>query len=612
MMTAPPDRHEDELPRDTPQDPPAPSQQTSWPDAPSRDALQLIAEGVTQLAGFGVAAISAVREDGKMEVMAVAGSDAARLELQGRRTPVDRLAGELEKADDWGLLRFVPHERLDPDAGEDWGWVPDIAPIEAEDAWHPLDMLVAPLYDDDDQLRGSLAIDLPLDGRRPGQGQRAVLNQYAEQARRSVLVALERERLAERVRMADAARRIVRTATAQLSLDRIVADSREALIDGFRAAGMWLQTFDREDHGARGEIYSSDGSHIHPTPDLVAIAEASARRAWEQQQAAVVAPYREFGPTISPAQGELVLEFLAEIGVESLLFTPLGAGPECLGNLVLTRAAGAPEWTEAEAATALDIGHDLGRAILNARIFEREHELVEELQELDSYKGRLIATVAHELKNPLTSVMGHLEMLESSPDFSGTTRTSLNAMDRGTQRMVRVIEDLLLLSKIGDPDDPVIAAPVDLGRIVDDVVDLITVPAEQKQIELTVELPTGPVFALGDHDELDRVAANLVSNAVKYSPAAGSVRIVVDRAGNDVLLTVTDQGIGISREDLMQLGTEFFRSSNPEAVAQPGTGLGLAIVRRIVDRHGGRLEVESELGRGSTFRVWLPAADADR
>ena len=598
--------------RDIPQDPIAPAESLDWSDAPSRDAIQLIAEGVTQLAGFGVAAISAVREDGKLEVMAVAGSDAAREQLHGVRTPVDRLSRELEKADDWGLLRFVPHERLDPGAGDEWGWVPDIEPIDAEDAWHPLDLLVAPLYDDDGDLRGSLAIDLPIDGRRPGGVQRAVLNRYAERARRAVLVALERERLADRVRMADAARRIVRTATAQLSLDRIVADSREALVEGFRAAGMWLQTFDRDDHGgARGEIYSSDGSHIRLTPELVAIAEAAARVAWDQQQAAVVAPYREFGPSITPEQGELVLAFLAEIGVESLLFTPLGAGPECLGNLVLTRAAGGPEWTEAEAATALDIGHDLGRAILNARIFEREHELVEELQELDSYKGRLIATVAHELKNPLTSIMGHLEMLESSPDLTGTTRTSLNAMDRGAQRMVRVIEDLLLLSKVGDPDDPVIAAPVDLARVVDDVVDLTMVAAEQKGLEVTVELPAGPVFAHGDHDELDRVAANLVSNAVKYTRPSGSVRIVLDRAGNDVVLTVADQGIGIGEEDLLRLGTEFFRSSNPEAVAQPGTGLGLAIVRRIVDRHGGRLEIESELGRGSTFQVWLPAADPD-
>ena len=185
----------------------------------------------------------------------------------------------------------------------------------------------------------------------------------------------------------------------------------------------------------------------------------------------MVAPNRPF-QTVTDAEGHQILAFLASLGVESVLFAPLGAGPECLGNLVLTRSIGDPEWTEAEATTALDIGHDLGRAILNARTFEREHQLVQELRELDAYKGQLIATVAHELKNPLTSVMGHLEMLESSPDFSGTTLTSLAVMDRGAKRMVKVIDDLLLLSKVGDPDNPIIAAPVDLRQIIEDVVDL--------------------------------------------------------------------------------------------------------------------------------------------
>src|SRR4051794_32909757 len=121
-----------------------------WSDAPSRDALQLIAEGVTQVAGFGVAAISVARDDGKLEVMAVAGSDAAREALEGTRTPLDRLTREIAKADDWGLLRFVPHERLDPDVGGDWGWVPDLEPVDGDpDAWHPMDLLIAPLYGED-------------------------------------------------------------------------------------------------------------------------------------------------------------------------------------------------------------------------------------------------------------------------------------------------------------------------------------------------------------------------------------------------------------------------------------------------------------------------------
>jgi signal transduction histidine kinase len=591
--------------RETSQAAQVPDPHTSWSDAPSRDALQLIAEGVTQVAGFGIAAISVARPDGKLEVMAVAGSDAARESLQGRRTPIDQLSREIAKADDWGLLRFVPHERLDPSAGETWGWVPDVDPIDdAPDAWHPLDMLIAPLYADG-VLRGTLAIDLPVDGRRPGEAQRAVLNSYAEQAGRAVVVALEREALAEQVRMAEAARRIVRRATAQLSLDRIVADSREALVDGFRAAGMWLQTFDGS---GRSAIYSADGVSIELSPEMVAIAEREARLAWDQQRAVVVAGYRGFAETTTPEEGEQILAFIADIGVESLLFTPIGAGPECLGNLVLTRPPGALEWTEAEAATALDIGHDLGRAILNARTFEREHQLVEELRELDTYKGQLIATVAHELKNPLTSVLGHLEMLESSPDLSGTTLNSLNAMDRGARRMVRVIDDLLLLSKVGDADNPVIAAPVDLHRIVAEVVDLTMVAAAQKRIDVRVVTPAEPVLALGDPDELDKVCANLVSNAVKYTPDGGVVTITLSRTDEGVVLVVADEGIGIAAADVARLGTEFFRSTNPDAIAQPGTGLGLAIARRVVDRHHGRLEIESELGRGSTFRVILPAA----
>jgi signal transduction histidine kinase len=577
-----------------------------WSDSASRDTLQLIAEGVTEVAGFGIAAISVLRPDGALESVAVAGSDEARAELEGTRSTEARLLEELAKADDWGLLRFVPHERTDAGAGDTWGWVPDYEPIDAPDAWHPLDLLIAPLYDGDGLLRGTLAMDLPVGGRRPNEAQRAVLNAYAEQAGRAVVVALEREALAEQVRMAEAARRIVRRASAQLSLDRIVSDCQDALIDGFRAAGMWIQTFGREGDGT-GHIYSSDGVEVVLDANMIQIAEAAALQAWQRQQAVVIAPDRPFEPLTDEEAGD-VLAFLESISVASLLFIPLGAGPECLGNLVLTRLAGGPPWTEAEATTALDIGHDLGRAILNARIFQREHQLVQELQELDTYKGQLIATVAHELKNPLSSVLGHLEILESAPGLAERTTSSLAAMDRGATRMVKVIDDLLLLSKVGDPENPIIARPVDLSQVVDDVVDLVGLSAQQKGIELRVEMPEEPVVALGDADELDRLCGNLVSNAVKYTPEGGDVTVSLALVDGQAVFTCHDEGIGMSPEDVARLGTEFFRSSNPIALAQPGTGLGLAIVRRIVERHGGRLDIDSELGAGSTFQVHLPAA----
>jgi len=178
----------------------------------------------------------------------------------------------------------------------------------------------------------------------------------------------------------------------------------------------------------------------------------------------------------------------------------------------------------------------------------------------------------------------------------------------GARRMVRVIDDLLLLSKVGDVENPVIPTPVDLRRLVDDALDLVTVTATRKGVTVRADVPDEEVLALGDATELDRVCANLVSNAVKYTRSGGAVDICVTRTGAEVVLMVTDEGIGISESDRARLGTEFFRSTNPEAVAEPGTGLGLAIVSRVVARHGGRLEIESELGAGSTFRVFLPAA----
>jgi signal transduction histidine kinase len=580
-----------------------------WSDAPSRDALQLIAEGVTELAGFGIAAISVVRDDGKLEVMAVAGSDEARASLQGRRTPIDQLLVEIDKADEWGLMRFVPHERLDVDLGEAWGWVPDVQPLEGPDAWHPLDLLIALLHDDEGQLRGTMSIDLPTDGRRPGEAQRTVLQKYAEQAGRAVVTALEREKLAARVRLAEAARKIVRSASANpaFSVERIIAESRDALAEGFGASGMWMQTFNEDGHGT-GAIYAADGVEVLLPLDLVELAERAARRAWDLQSVEIVSHARPFGPAVDAAESDRILAFLDSLGIDSILFAPLGAGPECLGNLVLTRLRGAAEWTDVEATTALDIGHDLGRAILNARAFEREHQLVQELQALDAYKSQLIATVSHELKNPLTSIVGHLEIVQGRPDVPASIRSSLAAMDRGSQRLLRVVEDLLLLSKVGDPHNPVIAAPVDLHRILDDAVDLTSITAQRKHLRVEVDAPDGAVLASGDADELDRVCANLVSNAVKYTREGGSIHLSVRRSDAQVVLTCRDEGIGISAADQALLFTEFFRSSNPEAVAQPGTGLGLTIVQRIVERHGGRIEVDSALGEGSTFRVYLPAA----
>jgi signal transduction histidine kinase len=575
----------------------------NWSQTVFREGLQLIAEGVTELVGFGVAVVSIVRND-QLEVVAVAGTEEVRSQIHGTRTPIRTLQAELEKADSWGLMQFVPHERLNDEVLAT-GWVPDIEPLDIPDAWHPLDLLIAPLYASDGELLGTMAIDLPIDGRRPGPEQRRMLEKYAAQAGRAVITAVERERLAEQMRLATAARTIVRGASAQLSLDKLLAAVQPALVQGFGATGMWIETFD--EMGGDGILYAGDGSRLTMPPALMQLAERAAHRCWSTQKAEVVTADRP-SSELDEAERDLVLGFLDSIGVSSALFAPLGAGTECLGNMVLTRDAGLPDWTEVEMSAALDLGHDLGRAILNARTFEREHELVQELRALDTYKSQLIATVSHELKNPLTSIVGHLEMLEQVPDLDPLALASVAAMDRASGRLSRVINDLLLLSRVDDPTTPVVALPVDMHAVLEDVLDVNAVSARNKELTIHVAAPDGPVFALGDHDELDRVCANLVSNAVKYTPPGRSITVTLDRMGDRVLLACADEGIGISREDQDQLFSEFFRSANPEAYSQPGTGLGLAIVQRIVHRHDGRITVDSELGKGSTFTVDLPAA----
>ena len=137
---------------------------------------------------------------------------------------------------------------------------------------------------------------------------------------------------------------------------------------------------------------------------------------------------------------------------------------------------------------------------------------------------------------------------------------------------------------------------------------LVESTARSKGLDLTVDLDPQPLVVPGDAVELDRLVGNLVSNAVKYTRPGGSVSVSARRRADQVVLTVSDTGLGISEEDQQGLFRAFFRTTNPEALRESGTGLGLAIVATIVERHQGRVEVGSELGEGSTFTVTLTAA----
>ena len=252
------------------------------------------------------------------------------------------------------------------------------------------------------------------------------------------------------------------------------------------------------------------------------------------------------------------------------------------------------------------MGHDLGRAILNARTFEREHELVDELRALDTYKSQLIATVSHELKNPLTSIIGHLEMVESARSSPEETRprsppwTAAPPPEPGHRRPVAAVAGRR-------PDKP--------GR------GRTRRPHPDRRRRDRAQRRLGEPQGAGHPRRGARRTGAGAGRPRRARPALrqpGEQRDQVhpgrplhhaplSRHGDRLLRPAPTRASGSPSPTRTHLFNEFFRSTNPEAVAQPGTGLGLAIVQRIVRRHGGTIAVESELGEGTTFVVTLPA-----
>ena len=572
-----------------------------------QEVLQTVAEGVADVVGFQVACIRQLRSDNTLEVVAVAGDDHARETLLGDRVPVEALQREFALADEWGDLRFVPHERLE-EGMDGLGWVPDLTPLDVPDAWHPLDALFAPLFTATGELSGLLSVDLPHDGRRPGRMQREVLEMYAAQAGIAINNAMQRARLVEQVRLAEATRTILHTAGRDLNLARLIEDCVAPIVQGLRTHGMWIRAFaaDSRTAGGYGAVHPPQISLDAPE-QVLDLAGRIATACWDQQRAVVLSSTATPpADLVSAEESALLLEFIGRINARSLLCVPMGAGRECLGYLALTRTAKAPAWSDEEIAAVLAIGRDLGRAVLHARLFERERQLVEELQNLDRYKTDLIATISHELKNPLTSVMGHLELIQPVLAETSAAR-SLGAISRNAARLEMMVEDLLLLSKVGDPTRPLIPVEVDLVPLLDDTVEMLRIQTERRGVALRLDHPGTPVLAWGDRGELERLVTNIVSNAIKFTPSGRTVQVTLAAHAGHVTFTCRDEGLGISEADQEFLFTEFYRSSNPEAVAVPGTGLGLTIVKRIVDRHHGSIDVRSALGEGSTFTIRIPS-----
>ena len=235
------------------------------------------------------------------------------------------------------------------------------------------------------------------------------------------------------------------------------------------------------------------------------------------------------------------------------------------------------------------------------------YQEITELMRAIEVKDEFVASVSHELRTPLTSVLGHLEMLGERDDLTAGIAAQLRVVQRNAARLQALLSDLLLIGQVADGTLELQQAPLDLSGVVHDAVEAARVSADRAGVAVRVDVP-GSLTVVADGQRLRQVLDNLLSNAVKYSRPGGSVAVGLRRTDGGVEIDVADTGMGIAEHDLEHVFGRFFRGGEAIARHLPGTGLGLSIVASIVAAHGGTVTVESELGRGSTFRVALPDA----
>ncbi len=231
---------------------------------------------------------------------------------------------------------------------------------------------------------------------------------------------------------------------------------------------------------------------------------------------------------------------------------------------------------------------------------------ITQLKNLEQIKNEFVSTVSHDLRSPLTSIRGFVDLIEMTGPLTERQKSFAEKIRQGVTAITELITDLLDLERI-ETGAGFEMTPVSLPEIILESVDTLRGHAIAKNHSLDVSSPHGLSPVLGNRIRLGQVVKNLVGNAIKYTPEGGHIRVWAEEQAGQVLVSVQDDGIGISAQDQTKLFQKFYRVKSDQTDSIPGTGLGLSITRSIVEQHGGRVWVDSELGHGSTFTFLLPA-----
>jgi len=231
---------------------------------------------------------------------------------------------------------------------------------------------------------------------------------------------------------------------------------------------------------------------------------------------------------------------------------------------------------------------------------------ITEFKKVETMRKDFVANVSHELKTPITSIKGFAETLLDGAAEEPEVRTQfLNIIFEESKRIEHLIEDLLVLSKLEKDESLINVEHIEVDYMLDDILPVVEQQALQKNIDMKVEMDQN-VTLEADEEKIKQILFNLVTNAISYTPEKGSVSIKIKEEEHDVCFIVQDTGIGISEQDLPRIFERFYRVDKDRSRETGGTGLGLAIVKHIVEAHQGKIDVDSELGKGTTFKVYIP------
>jgi len=303
---------------------------------------------------------------------------------------------------------------------------------------------------------------------------------------------------------------------------------------------------------------------------------------------------------VHAAQSPEQLQMLRSLGMTSWLIVPLRSRDRVQGAITFVMAESRRTYTDADIVLAQDLAYRASIAIENAQLYD-------EAQGANRAKDEFLATLSHELRTPLNAIYGWARMLASDRLSRADERRALAVIERNAQAQTQLIEDLLDVSRIVTGKMRLTAQPLDPATVVGQAVDAIRPTAAAKQISLQAVLDprVGPV--IGDPDRLQQVVWNLLTNAVKFTPRGGTVRVELRRVNSHVQILVADSGEGIEPHVLPHIFERFTQADSSTTRARGGLGIGLSLVRHLIELHGGTVQASSEgRGKGATFTVKLP------